>query len=52
MIRNCYEGCIHYGTQFEIKEEAREERREGNELRFSPLYMRMRRHSMRRGFPY
>jgi len=44
-----FDGCIHYGTQFERREERREER---DEFRFTPLFMRLRRHTMRRGFPY
>jgi len=48
MRGNRFEGCIHYGTQFEVREE---ERREEEPFRYSPLYMRLRRH-IRRGFPY
>jgi len=47
----CYEGCTHYGTQFERREERREEREEFDFGRY-PLYSRLRRHRLRRGFPY
>ena len=46
MRGNCYEGCIHYGSQFERREEIREE----SPFRFSPLYMRLRRHRHMRGW--
>jgi len=42
------EGCIHYGTQFEKREEIKEE----TPFRFSPLYMRLRRHSRHHGFRF
>jgi len=41
---NRFENCIHYGTQFEPREESRFVR--------PPLYLRMRRHFSRRRFPY
>jgi len=35
--KHCH-GCFHYGSQFEN----REEHKEDSPLRFAPLYMRMR----------
>ena len=50
MRDNRMEGCIHYGTQFERREEVKHEE---CQVRFSPLYMRLRRHRhMRRGLPF
>jgi len=44
-----HEGCMLYGSQFERREEIREE----TPFRFSPLFMRLRRHTFfRRGFPF
>jgi len=53
MGRPCYKNCIHYGTQFEMRDERREERREERDefedRRFRyPLYTRLRRHIGRR----
>ena len=43
------DGCIHFGNKFE----KREEKREDGYFRYSPLFMRMRRHFyFRRGWPY
>ena len=56
MHNHHYHGCTHYGTQFEKlekkqeKHEHREHREE--EFMYTPLYMRLRRHSIGRRYYY
>jgi len=46
-MHNNYESCIHFGTQFEPREE-REEFEERPRFMTPPLYHRLRRHLPRR----